>query len=62
MSNYAIGDLQGCYEELQQLLTQIDFDKKKDVLWFCGTWLTEALTLSIASFTFIRLKIIVELY
>ena len=36
MSNYAIGDLQGCYEELQQLLTQIDFDKKKDVLWFCG--------------------------
>ena len=36
MSNYAIGDLQGCYEELQQLLTQIDFDKKKDVLWFWG--------------------------
>lgn len=36
MSNYAIGDLQGCYEELRQLLTRIDFDKKKDVLWFCG--------------------------
>ena len=39
MSNYAIGDLQGCYEELQQLLTRIDFDKKKRcavVLWRLG--------------------------
>ena len=36
MSNYAIGDLQGCYRELQELLTTISFDRKKDVLWLCG--------------------------
>ena len=36
MSNYAIGDLQGCYSELQCLLKKISFDKTEDTLWFCG--------------------------
>ena len=36
MSNYAIGDLQGCYSELQCLLKKISFDKAEDKLWFCG--------------------------
>ena len=36
MSNYAIGDLQGCYRELQCLLKKISFDKDEDKLWFCG--------------------------
>lgn len=36
MSTYAIGDIQGCFDELQQLLSLIDFNKKKDTLWLAG--------------------------
>jgi bis(5'-nucleosyl)-tetraphosphatase (symmetrical) len=36
MATYAIGDIQGCYDELQQLLEQIQFDPTKDKLWFAG--------------------------
>ena len=36
MATYAIGDLQGCYDELQQLLEQIQFDIQQDQLWFVG--------------------------
>jgi len=36
MAIYAIGDIQGCYEELQQLLQQIRFDPAQDKLWFVG--------------------------
>ncbi len=36
MSTYAIGDIQGCYDELQQLLEQIHFDPGHDQLWFTG--------------------------
>ncbi len=36
MATYVIGDVQGCYDELKQLLKQIKFDPKKDTLWFCG--------------------------
>ncbi len=36
MAVYAIGDVQGCFDELQALLAQIRFDPSCDRLWFCG--------------------------
>lgn len=36
MSLYAIGDVQGCYDELCRLLEQIAYDSTKDELWFTG--------------------------
>lgn len=36
MAIYAVGDIQGCYVELQQLLKQIQFEPAKDKLWFVG--------------------------
>src|SRR5690348_4036761 len=36
MAVFAVGDLQGCYDELMQLLERIRFDPTEDHLWFTG--------------------------
>lgn len=36
MATYAVGDVQGCFDELQQLLARCGFRKEKDRLWFVG--------------------------
>lgn len=36
MSNYAIGDIQGCFAPLTVLLQQIHFDAEQDHLWLVG--------------------------
>ena len=36
MATYAIGDVQGCYDELQALLERVGFNRTHDRLWFVG--------------------------
>ena len=36
MTRYAIGDLQGCVEELRTLLARLKFSADRDRLWFVG--------------------------
>lgn len=36
MATYAIGDVQGCFAPLQQLLAQMRFEPARDRLWFVG--------------------------
>jgi bis(5'-nucleosyl)-tetraphosphatase (symmetrical) len=36
MATYAIGDVQGCFEPLQRLFDQIQFNPEHDTAWFTG--------------------------
>jgi len=36
MTHYAVGDIQGCYEELRELLKRVAFNPRRDHLWVVG--------------------------
>jgi bis(5'-nucleosyl)-tetraphosphatase (symmetrical) len=36
MATWAIGDIQGCHDELVRLIEKLRFDPATDKLWFCG--------------------------
>jgi bis(5'-nucleosyl)-tetraphosphatase (symmetrical) len=36
MATIAIGDVQGCYDQLMRLLERAGYDDRRDVLWFVG--------------------------
>lgn len=36
MAHYAIGDVQGCFDELEALLAKIGFNHGSDTLWLTG--------------------------
>jgi bis(5'-nucleosyl)-tetraphosphatase (symmetrical) len=36
LATFAIGDVQGCYDELQALLERVGFNRTHDRLWFVG--------------------------
>lgn len=36
MTDYAIGDIQGCYERLRDVLDKVDFSPSRDRLWVAG--------------------------
>src|SRR5688572_5625762 len=36
MATYAVGDVQGCYEQLRRILDSVSFDPAKDTVWLVG--------------------------
>src|SRR5260370_8281848 len=53
MATYAIGDVQGSFEELQALLGSFRFDRASDHLWFVGDLVNRG-PASLATLRFVR--------
>jgi len=53
MARYVIGDVQGCFAQLQQLLQLLNFRSDRDQLWFCGDLIARGPD-SLATLRFLR--------
>lgn len=53
MSTYVIGDLQGCYDELESLLRLVDYHPAHDELWFTGDFINRG-PQSLAALRFVK--------
>jgi bis(5'-nucleosyl)-tetraphosphatase (symmetrical) len=53
MATLAIGDIQGCYDQLMRLLERARYDERRDVLWFVGDLVNRG-PQSLATVRFVR--------
>lgn len=53
MSTYVVGDIQGCYDELREMLDLVRFEPSADRLWLVGDLVNRG-PLSLATLRFVR--------